>query len=104
MLEFKSGCYRTNLWNFIFMNPWYLYFCSIYFSCSDSSYLHSVISYPESMGKSSGYSGHKTRSFQAYTRSIQAESVTDRFLSVFELQITYSPTPSRHLKVLSNSK
>ena len=58
---------QTNLWIFTYRNPWYLYLCSIYFSHSDSSCLHSAISYPESLSKSSGYSEHKTRSFRAYT-------------------------------------
>ena len=90
----------VDCWNFTSRNTSYSYFSLIYFAYTDSCSLPSVISYLDSLGKNSGYSGPKTRSFRAYTRSIRAESMTDRFLSVFELQIAYSP-PSRHLKVLS---
>ena len=56
---------RINLWIFTSRNPWYLYFCSIYFSYIDSNCLLSVVSYTEFLGKSSGYSKLKTRSFRA---------------------------------------
>ena len=80
-------------WISTLRNPWYSYFSSIYFSYIDSCSFFSVRSYPETLVIAPDTPDHKTR-------SIQAKSVSDRFLSVFELQIVYSP-PSRHLKVLS---
>ena len=87
-------------WISTLRNPWYSYFSSIYFSYIDSCSFFSVCSYPETLVIASDTPDHKTRSIRAYTRSIQTEFASDRFLSVFELQIAYSP-PSRHLKVLS---
>ena len=81
---------QINLW-IIYRNPWYLYLCSIYFSYSDSSCLHSAISYPESLGKSSGYSEHKTRSFRGYTWSFRADSVTDNFKVLFSYRLPIHP-------------
>ena len=88
-------------WISTLRNPWYLYFSSIYFSYTDSCSFFSGCSYPETPVIAPDTPDHKTRSIRAYTRSIRAESASDGFLSVFELQIAYSP-PSSHLKVLSS--
>ena len=87
-------------WISTLRNPWYSYFSSIYFSYTDSCSFFSGCSYPETPVIAPDTPDHKTQSIRAYTRSIRAESATERFLSVFELQIAYSP-PSSRLKVLS---
>ena len=78
-------------WISTLRNPWYSFYSSIYFSYTDSCSFLSRCFIPGDSGYSSGYSGHKTRSIRAYTRIIRVESASDRFLSVFELQIAYSP-------------
>jgi len=71
-------------WISTLRNPWYSYFSSIYFSYTDSCSFFSGCSYPETPVIAPDTPDHKTR-------SIRAESASDRFLSVFELQIAYSP-------------
>ena len=82
-------------WISTLRNPWYSYFSSIYFSYIDFCSFFLFCSYPETLVIAPDTPDHKTR-------SIWAESASDRFFSVFELQIAYSPQSS-HLKVLSVS-
>ena len=91
---------RFVCWISTLRNPWYSYFSSIYFSYIDSCSLFSVCSYPETLVIAPDTPDHKTWSIRTYTRSIQL-SLRLTVLSVVELQIAYSPPPSRHLKVLS---
>ena len=83
-------------------NPWYSNFSSIYFSYTDSCSFFSGCSYPETPVIAPDTPDHKTRSIRAYTRSIRAESASDRFLSVFWVADWLFIPPSRHLKVLSS--
>ena len=91
---------RFVCWISTLRNPWYSYFSSIYFSYIDSCSFLSGRSYPETLDISPDTPDHKTRSIRALTRSIRAGLCLTFLLSVFKLQIVYSP-PSRHLKILS---
>ena len=87
-------------WISTLRNPWYSLSSSIYFSCRDTCSFVSGCSNPETPDIAPDTPDHQTRSIRAYTRSIRDNLCLTLLLSVFRLQIAYSP-PSRHLKILS---
>ena len=70
---------RIICWNITSRNPWYLYFYSIYFLCTDSSCLLSVISFLEFLVKNSGYSRTQNSEYPGFCPEFPGLSVTDRF-------------------------
>ena len=88
-------------WISTLRNPWYSFSSSIYFSFRVSCSFISGRSNPETPDIAPDTPDHQTRSIRAYTWSIRDSLCLTLLLSVFKLQIAYSPPPSRHLKILS---
>ena len=78
-------------WISILRNPCYSFSSSIYFSYRDSCSFVSGRSNPETPDISPDTPDHQTRSIRAHTRSIRASLCLTLLLSVFKLQIAYSP-------------
>ena len=91
----NSICWRSTL-----RNPWYSYFTSIYFSCSDFCSFLSGCSYPETPEITPDTPDHQTPSIRAYTRSIWAGPCLTFLLSVLNCRLPIH-SPSRHLKIHS---
>ena len=87
-------------WISTLRNPWYSFSSSIYFSYRVSCSFVPGRSNPKTPDIAPDTPDHQTRSIRAHTRSIRASLCPTLLLSVFKLQIAYSP-PSRHLKILS---
>ena len=78
-------------WISTLRNPWYSFSSSIYFSIRASCSFISGCSNPETPDIAPDTPDHQTRSIRAYTRSIRDSLCLTLLLSVFKLQIAYSP-------------
>ena len=78
-------------WLSTLRNPWYSLSSSIYFSCRVTCSFVSGYSNPETPVIAPDTPDLQTRSIRAYTRSIRDNQCLTLLLSVFKLQIAYSP-------------